>query len=213
MKLFNILSYTLLAAFALGLGSCATSNDVVSERAVQKRKYRKGFYVDARKQQKSVKPADAVLVDEAPVAVYAPKKAEVKALNETLPTTEARGVELAAARTPITVTAAPSAKELRREVKADVKAARDFETVTSSSPSPEAALQFAPEMAAASPSAAEFKSWGIKLIIAGLVLVVVAWLLAVSIGGGTWGIWALFSSLGGLAILIGLIFLLLYFLD
>lgn len=44
-----------LGLVMLFLGSCAVSNDVVSDGAIQKRKYRKGYFVDLNKKQKADK--------------------------------------------------------------------------------------------------------------------------------------------------------------
>lgn len=56
MKVFKqVTLYSLLAVFAITLmNSCQTSNDVVSNKAIQKRKYRSGFYVSKKADQKPV---------------------------------------------------------------------------------------------------------------------------------------------------------------
>lgn len=53
MKNFTLIS-TFLAAL-LFLGACATSNDVVSNRMISKRKYNRGFHIDLKKPQRSSK--------------------------------------------------------------------------------------------------------------------------------------------------------------
>lgn len=40
--------YTLIGLFTLTMFSCSTSNDVVNNGLIQKRKYRKGFYIDKK---------------------------------------------------------------------------------------------------------------------------------------------------------------------
>lgn len=45
-----------IIAIIVGLSACSTGNDVISERGIQKRKYRKGFYVAHPTKKKDTEP-------------------------------------------------------------------------------------------------------------------------------------------------------------
>lgn len=70
---FTLRTLTAMAvAFVFVLSSCSTSNDVVSNRAIQKRKYNDGWFLSFQKNQKkdnaeTVKSEDLAIEDVAPV--------------------------------------------------------------------------------------------------------------------------------------------------
>lgn len=66
MNLRTVFFLSLIATL-LGLSACSTSNDVISERGIQKRKYRKGFYVSHPSKQKHAEPLAMVSEVETPL--------------------------------------------------------------------------------------------------------------------------------------------------
>lgn len=102
-SIFTFRALTALAvAFVFVLSSCSTSNDVVSNRAIQKRKYNDGWFLSFQKNQKKDNVQDI--------------KAEDVAVDEATPSTAANAVEetaVAAANEQevIEIVAAPAAKQ------------------------------------------------------------------------------------------------------
>ncbi|MGF1563999.1 MAG: YqaE/Pmp3 family membrane protein [Flavobacteriales bacterium] len=66
MNLRTVFFLSLIATL-VGLSACSTSNDVISERGIQKRKYRKGFYVSHPGKQKHAEPLTVVSEVETPL--------------------------------------------------------------------------------------------------------------------------------------------------
>ncbi|MCT4562254.1 MAG: YqaE/Pmp3 family membrane protein [Crocinitomicaceae bacterium] len=80
MKKITIVSSLLTSV--LILGSCSTSNDVVSNRLISKRKYNRGFHVDMKKHHRTTKDelADQKMDSSEKSIQVEPKKETVKSL-------------------------------------------------------------------------------------------------------------------------------------
>lgn len=80
MKKITIVSSLLTSV--LILGSCSTSNDVVSNRLISKRKYNRGFHVDMKKHHRTTKDelADQKIDSSEKSIQVEPKKETVKSL-------------------------------------------------------------------------------------------------------------------------------------
>ena len=101
MKKFTIIN--LFLAFVLILGSCATNNNVVSNRLISKRKYTKGFHINKKSHLKSDNDEDVaknVENEEENTVAFEPTKKEVKrVVKESFASNESTQEETYAANT------------------------------------------------------------------------------------------------------------------
>lgn len=112
---FTLRALTAMAvAFVFVLSSCSTSNDVVSNRAIQKRKYNDGWFLSFQKNQKKDN-AEEAKADDVAIAESTPSTSE-KA-------TDASTVATASEQEVIEIVAAPAAKQKAERAKASERPA------------------------------------------------------------------------------------------
>lgn len=211
---------------AVILASCATSNDVVSNRSIQKRKYMKGYHVDFGKKQ-SVKSNEATNVvteeDRADVNV-------VESVKQSSSADVTQKPEMAGAVNSVQPNAASDASKAAPEAPKSLYAANVPTTAGSDSEATERQeVQLSKKRKASSSvstnitfdgsgasfaAATDLKKTGLILLVVGLVAAVIGIILAagsaVSGSAGGFGIAALISWLGWLAFVVGLILLIVY---